>query len=255
LDSKLLREKIRNNNFNQPTCGFAKDYIQTNLVIVTNDYADDFEKFCNLNPKPCPIIEKLDSGSYTPYKSAPSADIRTDIVSYKKFEEGNLVGTLGNLLDEWRDDFVTFLLGCSFSFEFALSKEGIFMPHFEKNGNVAMYATNIETKSTSYFSGPLVVSMRWIPKDKIEKVISITSKYEKNHGAPIHVGDPDEIGINNLDKPDFGEYWKKQSDGDVPVFWACGVTPQVVLKKAKIPVVYTHSPGYMFVTDLKDEEK
>ena len=255
MDSKLLREKIRNNNFNQPTCGFAKDYIQTNLVIVTNDYADDFEKFCSLNPKPCPIIEKLDSGSYIRYKSAPSADLRTDIVSYKKFEDGNLVDTLDNLIDEWRDDFVAFLLGCSFSFEFALSKEGIFMPHFEKNGNVAMYSTNIETTSTSFFSGPLVVSMRWIPEDKIEKVISITSKYENNHGAPIHVGDPSKIGINNLNKPDFGEFWKQQGDGDVPVFWACGVTPQVVLKKAKIPVVFTHSPGYMFVTDLKDEDK
>jgi len=255
LDSKLLREKIRNNNFNEPTCGFAKDYIQTNLVIVTNDYADDFENFCNLNPKPCPIIEKLDSGSYTPFKSAPSADIRTDIVSYKKFKEGNLVDTLSNLIEEWRDDFVTFLLGCSFSFEFALSKEEIFMPHFEKNGNVAMYSTNIETNSTTYFSGPLVVSMRWIPEDKVEKTISITSKYEKNHGAPIHVGNPSEIGINDLSNPDFGEYWEKQSNSDVPVFWACGVTPQVVLKKAKIPIVYTHSPGFMFVTDLKDEAK
>lgn len=254
MDSHLLREKIRNNNFNQPTCGYAEDFIQTNLVIVTKDYAEDFELFCNLNPKPCPLIEKLDIGSYAP-RSAPAADLRTDLVSYKKFIDGNLVGTLHNLVNEWKDDFVAFLLGCSFSFEYALEKEGISMPHFKNNGNVAMYSTNIQTKSSASFSGSLVVSMRWIPENKLEKAISITSKYKKNHGAPIHIGNPAEIGINYLDKPDFGEYWESQNSRDIPVFWACGVTPQVALKKAKIPIAYTHSPGYMFVTDLKEEEK
>lgn len=253
MNSNQLREKIRKNQFNEPTCGYAKGFIQTNLVIIENEYADDFNDFCNKNPKPCPIVERLDEGSYYP-KVAYDADLRTDLVFYKKFINGKFVSELDNLKNEWSSSLTAFLLGCSFSFEYALQSAGIYMPHFEKKGNVAMYSTSIETIPTRYFAGPLVVSMRWIPKNKIDDVVNITMKYKKNHGEPIHIGNPKEIGIDSIENPDFGEYWNPVNKNDTPVFWACGVTPQLSLQKSKLRIVYTHSPGYMFVTDLKDDE-
>ncbi len=253
MNSNQLRQKIRKNQFNEPTCGYAKGFIQTNLVIIENEYADDFNDFCIKNPKPCPIVERLDEGSYCP-NVASSSDIRTDLVLYKKFLNGNFVSELDNLKNEWSSSFTAFLLGCSFSFENALKASGIYMPHFENKGNVAMYSTSIDTTPSKYFEGPLVVSMRWIPKNKVDDVINITTKFKKNHGEPIHVGAPQEIGIKSIENPDFGEYWNPVNKNDIPVFWACGVTPQLSLQKSKLPVVYTHSPGYMFVTDLKDDE-
>jgi uncharacterized protein YcsI (UPF0317 family) len=253
LESRLLREKIRNLQFKEPTCGFAEGFTQTNLVVVPKKYADDFELFCKLNPKPCPLIERLEVGSFEPKNSAPDADLRTDLVFYKKFINGEFIETLSDLNQEWKDDLVSFLLGCSFTFEAALKENGIYLPHYEQKGNVAMYSTNINTIPTTYFSGPLVVSMRWIPEDQVVEAINITGKYAKNHGSPIHTGDPLEIGISNIKKPDFGQYWDRVNDNDVPVFWACGVTPQQAVQAARIPLVFTHSPGYMFVTDLKEK--
>tara|TARA_B110000438_G_scaffold296564_1_gene341462 strand:- start:739 stop:1512 length:774 start_codon:yes stop_codon:yes gene_type:complete len=253
LESTLIRKKIRNNQLHQPTCGFAKGFVQTNLVVLPIQYADDFEQFCHLNSKSCPIIERLDKGSYEAKISAPGSDIRVDLISYRKFNNGVFSETLSDLLAYWKNDLISFLIGCSFSFEAALKENGIYMPHYEKKGNVAMYSTNIETVPSAFFSGPLVVSMRWIPEDMVSKVIEITSMFPKNHGGPIHIGDPKKIGIKNLEKPDFGQYWKMNNSNEVPVFWACGVTPQLAINAAKIPLVFTHSPGYMFITDLKDE--
>ena len=253
MESALIRKKIRNNQLNDPTCGLAKGFVQTNLVVLPIQYADDFEEFCNLNPKPCPLIERFEQGSHEAKISAPGSDIRIDLISYRKFINGEFSETLNNLLSYWRNDLVAFLIGCSFSFEAALKENGIYMPHYEKKGNVAMYSTNIETVPSAFFSGPLVVSMRWIPEDMVSKVIEITSMFPKNHGGPIHIGDPKKIGIKNLEKPDFGQYWKMNNSNEVPVFWACGVTPQLAINAAKIPLVFTHSPGYMFITDLKDE--
>ena len=253
MNSNQLREKIRNNQFNEPTCGYAKGFIQTNLVIIETKYADDFNNFCDNNPKPCPVVERLDDGSFNP-KTAQSADLRTDLVRYRKFINGNFDSELNNLTNELSFEFTAFLLGCSFSFENALTESGIYLPHFENKGNVAMYSTSIDTIPSKYFSGPLVVSMRWIPEDKVDQAVKITEKYKKNHGAPIHIGDPYKIGIKSIELPDFGEYWSPINKNDVPVFWACGVTPQLSLEKSKLPLVYTHSPGYMFVTDLKENE-
>lgn len=253
MNSNQIREKIRKNQFHEPTCGHAEGFIQTNLVVIENKYADDFNDYCSKNSKPCPIVERLEPGSYVP-GVAKEADLRTDLVSYKKFINGEFDCELNSLKDEWSSSFTAFLLGCSFSFENALKDAGIYMPHFEKRGNVAMYSTSIDTSPSKYFSGPMVVSMRWIQKDKIDEVVNITKKFKKNHGSPIHVGDPNQIGINSLKTPDFGEFWDPADENDVPVFWACGVTPQVALKNSKIPIVYTHSPGNMFVTDLKDNE-
>ena len=253
MNSNQLREKIRNNQFNEPTCGYAKGFIQTNLVIIETEYADDFNNFCDNNPKPCPIVERLEGGSFNP-NTAKNSDLRTDIVLYRKFVNGDFDCELNNLTDELSSEFTAFLLGCSFSFENALTGSGIYLPHFEKKGNVAMYSTSLNTKPSKYFSGPLVVSMRWIPEDKVDQAVKITEKYIKNHGGPIHIGDPSKIGINSIESPDFGDYWSPLNKNDVPVFWACGVTPQLSLQKSKLPLVYTHSPGYMFVTDLKENE-
>ena len=253
MKSSEVRQKIRNNEFNEPTCGFATGFTQTNLVIVEKDYADDFELFCKLNPKPCPLIERLEVGSYEAKKTTPGSDLRTDLVYYKKFVDGEYVETKTDLLDEWKEDLVGFLIGCSFTFESALHKERIYMPHYVNKGNVAMYKSSIKTNPSSFFAGPLVVSMRWIPEDKINQVVEITGKFPEMHGSPVHIGESEEIGISNLKNPDFGEYWEKPDKDDVSVFWACGVTPQLALNNAKIPLAYTHSPGFMFLTDIKDE--
>ena len=253
LSPKEIRKLIRGGQFKRPTSGAAAGYVQANLAIIPKESAFDFLLFCQRNPKPCPLIEVLEPGQVEVSVTAPSSDIRTDVPSYSVYENGNLSSEISDLTEIWKPDFVSFLLGCSFSFESALLNNGIKLPHFENGTNVSMYITNIPTVPAGPFSGPMVVSMRSIPQEKVVRAVQVTSRFPSVHGSPIHIGDPSSIGITNLSQPDFGDPTVIK-EGEVPVFWACGVTPQSVAMSSKPPIMITHTPGHMFITDMKDED-
>ncbi|NWF93391.1 MAG: putative hydro-lyase [Syntrophaceae bacterium] len=248
-----IRLLIRRGGWDRPTAGLAMGYAQANLVILPERYAFDFLLFCQRNPKPCPLLEVLEPGKYRTQFLALDADIRTDIPRYHLYRKGKLEVTVKEIKNLWRADFVTFLLGCSFSFEEALLRSRIPVRHLEENKNVPMYITNIPCKPAGIFHGPMVVSMRPISPEKVSRAVQITSRYTSVHGAPIHIGDPSAIGIRNLGRPDFGDRVKIKK-GEVPVFWACGVTPQAVVMKAKPDFCITHAPGHMFISDILNEE-
>ncbi len=253
LSPKDVRGLIRGGEFTRPTAGVAAGYVQANLAILPKEYAFDFLLFCQRNPKPCPLVEVLEPGQVEVSVTAPSSDIRTDVPLYRVYENGEMSAEISNLTGLWKSDFVSFLLGCSFSFESALINNGIRLPHFESGTNVSMYITNIPTVPAGPFSGPMVVSMRSIPQEKVVRAVQVTSRFPGVHGSPIHIGDPSAIGISNLSQPDFGDPTIIK-EGEVPVFWACGVTPQSVAMSSKPPIMVTHAPGHMFITDMKDED-
>lgn len=248
-----LRKMIREGRWQKPTAGIAMGYAQMNLVILPDKYAFDFLLFCQRNPKPCPVIEVLEKGQYLTVFSANGADIRTDIPMYNIYVKGELQETRTDIKDLWEKRFISFLLGCSFSFEEALIRGGVPVRHIEEGKNVPMFITDIECIPAGIFHGFQVVTMRPIPQEKVFKAIQITSRYASVHGGPVHIGDPSVIGIKDIDKPDFGDSVTIKK-GDVPVFWACGVTPQSVVMKAKPDICITHMPGHMFVSDLLNEE-
>ena len=253
-NSKDIRLKIREGSFSSTTSGLNPGFTQTNVAILPNEYALDFMIFCQRNPKSCPLIEVLTPGKVEAQISSPGSDIRTDVPKYRVFKSGKMISEVTDISDYWRDDFVTFLLGCSFTFESALIEAGINLKHYELKKNVAMYVSNINSVSSDMFSGSMVVSMRWIHNNDIEKAVETTKKYPSMHGEPIHIGDPNKIGISDISKPDFGDFFEPDSKNYSPVFWACGVTPQIVALKSKIPIMITHSPGHMFITDLRDDD-
>jgi len=228
-------------------------YAQANLVILPQEYAFDFLLFCQRNPKPCPLLEVLEAGEFMTKSLCLDADIRMDVPRYQIYQKGKLQKTVQEIKSSWKSDFVSFLLGCSFSFEEALLRANIPVRHIEENKNVPMFISSIPCKSAGVFHGPMVVTMRPIPSDKVTQAVQITSRYASVHGAPIHIGDPSTIGIKDLRKPDFGDpvTMKKR---EVPVFWACGVTPQAVVMKTKPDLCITHAPGHMFISDLLNEE-
>ena len=248
-----LRELIRRGELVRPTSGMAPGHVQANLAILPRDMAFDFLLFCQRNPKPCPLLEVVDAGSVEPRQMAPEADLRFDVPRYRVYEYGELVAEVDDLSGYWRDDLVSFLLGCSFSFETALMRAGIPLRHIERDTNVSMFITDIPTEAAGVFSGPMVVSMRPIAKDKVVRAVQVTSRFPAVHGAPIHIGDPEAIGIKDVTAPDLGEPTDIMA-GEVPVFWACGVTPQAVAMNSKPPLMIAHLPGHMFITDLRDED-
>jgi len=250
---KEMRSLIRRGKWDRPTAGVAMGYVQANLVILPGEYAFDFLLFCQRNPKPCPLLEVLEGGRYRTRLLSSAADIRTDIPKYNLYRKGKLERTVKEIRDFWQDDFVTFLLGCSFSFEEALIKARVPVRHVEENRNVPMYITRIACRPAGKMRGPMVVTMRPIPPDKVERAVRITSRYPAVHGSPIHIGDPSKIGIKDLSRPDFGDPVTIRK-GEVPVFWACGVTPQAVILKSKPDLCITHSPGHLFISDLPNEE-
>jgi uncharacterized protein YcsI (UPF0317 family) len=250
---KEIRTLIRKGRWGKQTAGLALGYAQANLVILPEKYAFDFLLFCQRNPKPCPLLEVLERGRFQTEFLSSEADIRTDIPRYNIYRKGKLEAAVKEIRGFWKRDFVTFLLGCSFSFEEALLRSKIPIRHIEENRNVPMFITNITCKPAGVFHGPMVVTMRPIPPDKVTRAVQITARYASVHGAPIHIGDPSKIGIRNLSNPDFGDPVTIKK-GEIPVFWACGVTPQAVVMKAKPDLCITHTPGHMFISDLLNEE-
>jgi uncharacterized protein YcsI (UPF0317 family) len=252
LDAAGLRAAVRAREHTGPTAGLAPGYTQANLVALPEADAFDFLRFCVANPKPCPVLDVTDPGSPEPAQTAPGADLRTDVPRYRVWRHGELVDEPLDAREVWRDDLVAFLIGCSFTFERALEAEGLPIRHVEQGVNVPMYRTSVECTPAGRFSGPLVVSMRPMSPAQAIRATQITSRYGPVHGAPVHVGEPSAIGIADLGAPDYGDPVDVR-DGEVPVFWACGVTPQAVAVASRPELMITHAPGHMFVTDARDE--
>lgn len=247
------RLAIRSGSHRGPTSGLAPGYVQGNLAILPKELASDFLRFCQLNPKPCPLIGTSAPGDWRVPGLGADLDIRTDLPRYRVWRHGELAEEPRNLLHVWRDDLVIFVIGCSFSFEEALMADGIEMRHIARGCNVPMYRTSIATAAAGPFHGPMVVSMRpMTPADAI-RAIQITTRFPAVHGAPVHIGKPELIGISDIAKPDYGDA-VPVGDDELPVFWACGVTPQSVIATMKPDFCITHYPGSMLVTDRKNSE-
>jgi uncharacterized protein YcsI (UPF0317 family) len=248
-----IRRAAARGELTGPTPGLAMGYVQANLVIVPRDLAYDFLLFCQRNPKPCPLLDVTEPGNPEPRLVAPGADLRTDLPCYLVYRNGELVEEPTDLRGWWRDDLVAFLIGCSFTFENALLQAGVPLRHIESRCNVPMYRTNIACKLAGVFHGPMVVSMRPLSPADTVRATQICARFPKAHGTPVHFGSPQDIGIRDLNKPDFGDPVPILA-GEVPVFWACGVTPQAVAMEMRPPLLITHKPGHMFVTDLRDTD-
>jgi uncharacterized protein YcsI (UPF0317 family) len=243
------RLRIRAGAHRAPTSGLAPGYVQGNLAILPAGLAADFHRFCHLNPKPCPLLSASEPGDPRLPALGEDLDIRTDIPLYRIWRHGELVEEVRDLKAVWRDDLVSFVLGCSFSFEEALIENALDVRHITCNTNVPMYRTSIATVPAGPFHGPMVVSMRpFRPADAI-RAVQVTSRFPSVHGAPVHIGMPEQIGIKDIAKPDYGDAVPVHAD-ELPVFWACGVTPQSVIATVKPEFCITHAPGYMLVTDL-----
>jgi uncharacterized protein YcsI (UPF0317 family) len=249
MDVKAVRAAIRSGAYRGHTAGLAAGKLQVNLAILPSDYAGDFETFCRQNPQPCPLVGMTETGNPL-WPALGEIDVRTDTPSYNIYRDGKLAETVSDLNEVWRDDLVAFAIGCSFTFENALVAAGIPVAHIEADTTVPMYRTNIDTIPSGPFGGGMVVSLRYIPEHQVDEAREITSRFPWAHGAPVHVGDPFEIGIADVHSPDWGD--PPVSTGGVPMFWACGVTPQNALAEARPPICITHTPGRMLITDIED---
>jgi uncharacterized protein YcsI (UPF0317 family) len=247
-----IRQRIRSGTFAGHTAGLAPRYVQGNVVILPSDVATEFLLFCQRNPKPCPLLEVSGPGQPT-LPALGDIDIRTDIPRYRVWRDGALVDEPTDIRAIWRNDLVTFVLGCSFSFEHALIDAGLPLRHIEQGCNVAMFRTALPTTVAGRFHGPLVVSMRPVTPVNAIRAIQITSRFPAVHGAPVHIGEPGLIGITDLSRPDYGDAVDVASD-ELPVFWACGVTPQAVVAAARPAFCIRHSPGCMLITDRLNHE-
>lgn len=250
---KDVRRAAREGTWRRPTSGLAMGYVQANLVVVPRELAFDFLLFCQRNPKPCPLLDVTEPGQSEPRLVAPGADLRCDVPQYRLYRDGILIDEPEHLHDHWQDHWVGFLLGCSFTFEAALLEAHLPVRHIEQNRNVPMYRTNIACKPAGVFHGPMVVSMRPMTPAQAIRATQVCSRFPRAHGVPVHIGEPAAIGISDIQKPDFGDPVEIRP-GEVPVFWACGVTPQAVAMAAKPSLFVTHKPGFMFLTDLRDTD-
>lgn len=240
-----FREGVRTS-----TSGWCDGATQGNLIAVPREHAYDFLLFSQRNPRACPVIGVTEPGE--PRTSlAPGADLRTDLPGYRVYRDGEMVLETGEVTEHWRDDLVAFVIGCSFTFERGLREAGVPVRHIEAGTNVPMYRTTRPCVPAGRFAGPLVVSMRGVPAEQVATAVLVTSRLPRMHGAPVHVGDPAGLGIVDLDEPDYGDP-PVLHDGDVPVFWACGVTPQAVVVAARLPFAISHAPGQMLITDVSE---
>lgn len=243
-----LRARIREGLFEGPTAGHGGDALQANLVILPREDAAEFLRFCQANPRPCPLLAVSEPGDPA-LPTLGDIDLRHDLPRYRVWRAGELTAEPTDIADLWQNDLVAFAIGCSFSFEDELTRAGIVMRHQLAGRNVAMYRTRLATRPAGKFSGPLVVSMRPMPAAAAIEAITICQRFPLAHGTPIHLGDPAEIGIADINMPDYGDA-PDMRPGDMPVFWACGVTPQAAIAAARPTFAITHAPGHMLVTDV-----
>ena len=243
------RGHFRTGAYSGHTAGIAPGMLQGNVVILPANLALDFSRFCQRNPQPCPLIGVTDTGDPMMRTLGEDIDIRTDVPAYRIYEYGELKDEVTDISALWQDDFVAFAIGCSFSFEDALIQDGIKLRHLEQNKTVSMFITDIMTEPAGPFSGGTVVSMRPLPIQDAIRASAICARFPQAHGQPVHMGDPAEIGITDINAPDWGDPTEFR-DGEIPVFWACGVTPQNIVRSAKPPFCITHAPGRMLVTDV-----
>jgi uncharacterized protein YcsI (UPF0317 family) len=247
-----VRAAIRSGQYRSHTAGLGAGYLQANLAILPEDNALDFMRYCQRNPKPCPLTGVSDTGNPMMFTMGRDIDIRSDVPAYNVYRDGRLAKSVTDITDLWRDDLVVFALGCSFTFENALQKAGVAMWHIDNDQTVPMFRSGIDTVPSGVFAGKMVVSMRAVDADRIDEVIAISRRYPLAHGAPVHWGDPAEIGIGDIAHPEWGDP-APVAEGQVPVFWACGVTPQVAIENAKLPFCITHKPGHMLITDVAED--
>ena len=252
-NAREARLAIRRGEWDSHTSGLAPGYAQGNLAILPEALATDFLRFCQRNSKPCPLLAVSEPGDPMLPTLGEDVDIRTDIPRYRIWKHGELAAEVSDIRDYWRDDLVSFVLGCSFSFEHALIKGGIELRHVSQGKNVAMYRTNIQTVPAGPFHGPMVVSMRPMTAANAIRAVQITARVPAVHGAPVHLGDPAQIGIADINRPDFGDA-VEILPGEMPVFWACGVTPQAVVMAVAPEFCITHAPGYMLITDVRNSD-
>lgn len=252
-NANTVRQHIRSGAWSAHTSGLASDHVQGNVVILPEDLAGDFLRFCQRNPKPCPVLAVSEPGDPMLPGLGQDIDIRTDVPRYRVWRDGDIEQEPTDISTLWRDDLVTFVLGCSFSFEQALLQAGLPLRHVAQGKNVAMYRTNMATQPAGVFNGPMVVSMRPFKAAAAIRAIQVTSRFPNVHGAPVHLGDPSLIGISQLNQPDYGDAIDVMAD-EIPVFWACGVTPQAALAQARPAFCITHAPGAMLITDLLNQQ-
>lgn len=250
-DVPAVRAAIRAGRYQGHTAGLAAGKLQANLAILPLEFAGDFEQFCRLNPQACPLVGVTAPGDPA-WTALGEIDVRTDAPAYNIYRDGELTGSVPDIIELWRDDFVAFAIGCSFTFEKALMDAGIPMHHIAANSTVPMFRTSIETAPAGPFGGGTVVSLRHVAAEQVELAAETTARFPWAHGAPVHIGDPAAIGIADVHTPDWGDP-PAYSDG-VPMFWACGVTPQNALAAARPPLCITHKPGCMLITDIDDNE-
>ena len=247
-----VRAAIRAGAYQSHTAGLGRGYLQANLAIMPSTYALDFMRYCQRNPKPCPLTGVSDTGNPRMFTMGRDIDIRTDVPAYNIYCDGKLETSVSDIKDLWTDDMVVFALGCSFTFENALEKADVPVWHIDNNKTVPMFRSNIDTVPSGPFSGKMVVSMRAIPEDRVDEVIAISRRFPLAHGAPVYWGDPAGLGIADIANPDWGDA-APVGAGEVPVFWACGVTPQVAIETARLPICITHKPGHMLITDVAED--
>lgn len=248
-----VRRLIREGSWQAPTSGLCLGHLQANLAILPGEAAAEFREFCLANPRPMPLVEVTGTGDPVPHRTAPGADLRTDVPRYRVYREGRVTDEPADISDLWTEDMVAFLLGCSFTAESRLLEAGVRLRHIEEGLNVAMYITSIPCAERARFHGPMVVSMRPMPRDQVDLARKVTAELPLAHGAPVQIGDPEAIGVTDIARPDFGDPIGIGPD-EVPVFWACGVTPQSVIMTVRPPLAITHAPGHMFITDVEEAE-
>ena len=248
-----IRARIRRGELSGHTSGLADDLVQANLVVLPKAQAYDFLLYCQRNPRPCPLLAVSDAGAFGIPALGRDIDLRSDLPRYRVWRDGELVDEPTDVAALWRDDLVAFAIGCSFSFEWALQSKGMRLRHVDQGRNVAMYRTDVPTVAAGEFGGPMVVSMRPLAPTDAMRAVQITARFPSVHGAPVHVGDPAAIGIADLRQPDYGDA-VDVLPGEIPVFWACGVTPQAAIAQARPPFCITHAPGAMLITDLFNHE-
>jgi len=247
-----VRASIRSAQYTRHTAGLAQGFVQANLIVLPEPHALDFMRFCQRNPKPCPLVGVGDTGNPYLETLGYDLDVRTDVPSYNIYRDGVLSETVTDIQDYWTGDLVAFALGCSFTFERALDRAGIPVWHIENDTTVPMFRSKLQTTAAGPFQTDMVVTMRAISASRVVDAVTISAKYPLAHGAPIHLGDPEAIGIEDITKPDWGDP-APVSKGEIPVFWACGVTPQAAVMNARLPLVITHTPGHMLISDVPED--